>query len=121
MAKLCVRSSAAAAGGGTVLSCLRLVHRGKRTKGSGFQTVSGMYKEQLNKLMTTLMSTSPHFIRCIIPNEMKQSGKAPTPSLQLSRRVVSSKLLECPPSLPSPILHPSVPPVHSDWHVPPPQ
>ncbi|XP_042243063.1 myosin heavy chain, muscle-like isoform X38 [Homarus americanus] len=47
---------------------------GKRAKGSGFQTVSGMYKEQLNKLMTTLMSTSPHFIRCIIPNEMKQSG-----------------------------------------------
>ncbi|XP_071547313.1 myosin heavy chain, muscle-like isoform X2 [Panulirus ornatus] len=47
---------------------------GKRAKGSGFQTVSGMYREQLNKLMTTLMSTSPHFIRCIIPNELKQSG-----------------------------------------------
>ncbi|XP_047492689.1 myosin heavy chain, muscle-like isoform X26 [Penaeus chinensis] len=47
---------------------------GKRAKGSGFQTVSGMYKEQLNKLMTTLMSTCPHFIRCIIPNEFKQTG-----------------------------------------------
>ncbi|KAL7637326.1 UNVERIFIED_CONTAM: hypothetical protein RMT77_012051 [Armadillidium vulgare] len=47
---------------------------GKRQKGSGFQTVSGMYREQLNKLMTTLMSTKPHFIRCIIPNEFKQPG-----------------------------------------------
>ncbi|XP_069185687.1 myosin heavy chain, muscle isoform X40 [Procambarus clarkii] len=47
---------------------------GKRAKGSGFQTVSGLYKEQLNKLMTTLMSTCPHFIRCIIPNEFKQTG-----------------------------------------------
>ncbi|CAL4115658.1 unnamed protein product, partial [Meganyctiphanes norvegica] len=45
----------------------------KRAKGSGFQTVSGMYREQLNKLMSTLMSTCPHFIRCIIPNEYKQT------------------------------------------------
>ncbi|XP_071547364.1 myosin heavy chain, muscle-like isoform X50 [Panulirus ornatus] len=47
---------------------------GKRAKGSGFQTVSGMYREQLNNLMTTLRSTAPHFIRCIIPNEMKAAG-----------------------------------------------
>ncbi|XP_069991016.1 myosin heavy chain, muscle-like isoform X4 [Penaeus vannamei] len=47
---------------------------GKRAKGSGFQTVSGMYKEQLNNLMTVLRSTSPHFIRCIIPNENKAAG-----------------------------------------------
>ncbi|XP_042890600.1 myosin heavy chain, muscle-like isoform X41 [Penaeus japonicus] len=47
---------------------------GKRAKGSGFQTVSGMYKEQLNNLMTTLRSTAPHFIRCIIPNENKAPG-----------------------------------------------
>ncbi|RWS28092.1 myosin heavy chain: muscle-like protein, partial [Leptotrombidium deliense] len=47
---------------------------GGRKKGSGFQTVSGLYREQLNKLMTTLKSTHPHFIRCIIPNEKKQSG-----------------------------------------------
>ncbi|XP_076340345.1 myosin heavy chain, muscle-like isoform X2 [Tachypleus tridentatus] len=45
-----------------------------RKKGSGFQTVSGLYREQLNKLMTTLKSTSPHFVRCIIPNEMKAPG-----------------------------------------------
>uniref|UniRef100_T1L5E2 Myosin motor domain-containing protein n=1 Tax=Tetranychus urticae TaxID=32264 RepID=T1L5E2_TETUR len=92
---------------------------GGRKKGSGFQTVSGLYRqkckrkiiqlskeeislsqinqilhfiqytslesfytdflrylqEQLNKLMTTLRSTQPHFIRCIIPNETKTPGQ----------------------------------------------
>ncbi|XP_071547360.1 myosin heavy chain, muscle-like isoform X46 [Panulirus ornatus] len=47
---------------------------GKRAKGSGFLTVSGLYREQLNNLMTVLRSTAPHFIRCIIPNEMKAAG-----------------------------------------------
>ncbi|XP_073982547.1 myosin heavy chain isoform X11 [Rhodnius prolixus] len=46
----------------------------KRTKGSAFLTVSALYKEQLNNLMTTLKSTQPHFVRCIIPNELKQPG-----------------------------------------------
>ncbi|XP_022644833.1 myosin heavy chain, muscle-like isoform X2 [Varroa destructor] len=45
---------------------------GGRKKGSGFQTVSGLYREQLNKLMHTLHSTHPHFVRCIIPNELKK-------------------------------------------------
>ncbi|XP_076274698.1 myosin heavy chain isoform X35 [Rhynchophorus ferrugineus] len=47
---------------------------GKRTKGSAFQTVSAMYREQLNNLMSTLRATQPHFVRCIIPNELKQPG-----------------------------------------------
>nr|XP_008196513.1 PREDICTED: myosin heavy chain, muscle isoform X3 [Tribolium castaneum] len=47
---------------------------GKRPKGSAFQTVSSLYREQLNNLMTTLRSTQPHFVRCIIPNELKQPG-----------------------------------------------
>jgi len=47
---------------------------GKR-KGSSFQTVSFRHKEQLKGLMTTLMSTSPHFVRCIIPNENKAAGE----------------------------------------------
>uniref|UniRef100_A0A8C9R501 Myosin heavy chain 16 n=1 Tax=Scleropages formosus TaxID=113540 RepID=A0A8C9R501_SCLFO len=46
----------------------------KQKKGSSFQTVSAFYREQLNKLMTTLRSTAPHFVRCIVPNEFKQSG-----------------------------------------------
>ncbi|XP_076340339.1 myosin heavy chain, muscle-like isoform X1 [Tachypleus tridentatus] len=45
-----------------------------RKKGSGFQTVSGLYREQLNKLMATLRATQPHFVRCIIPNETKSPG-----------------------------------------------
>jgi len=47
---------------------------GRSKKGSGFATVSSSYREQLNNLMTTLQATSPHFIRCIIPNELKQAG-----------------------------------------------
>ncbi|XP_034474513.1 myosin heavy chain, muscle isoform X17 [Drosophila innubila] len=47
---------------------------GRGKKGGGFATVSSAYKEQLNQLMTTLRSTQPHFVRCIIPNEMKQPG-----------------------------------------------
>ncbi|XP_029913004.1 myosin-16-like [Myripristis murdjan] len=46
----------------------------KQKKGSSFQTVSNFYREQLNKLMSTLRSTAPHFVRCIVPNEFKQSG-----------------------------------------------
>jgi len=48
---------------------------GKKKKGSGgFKTVSSGYREQLNNLMKTLNSTSPHFIRCIVPNETKSPG-----------------------------------------------
>ncbi|XP_074106352.1 myosin heavy chain isoform X17 [Cotesia typhae] len=47
---------------------------GRGKKGGGFSTVSSSYKEQLNNLMTTLRATQPHFVRCIIPNEMKQAG-----------------------------------------------
>ncbi|KAM8717115.1 hypothetical protein ACLKA7_003910 [Drosophila subpalustris] len=47
---------------------------GRGKKGGGFATVSSAYKEQLNQLMTILRSTQPHFVRCIIPNELKQPG-----------------------------------------------
>uniref|UniRef100_A0A8C0DEB4 Myosin-16 n=1 Tax=Balaenoptera musculus TaxID=9771 RepID=A0A8C0DEB4_BALMU len=46
----------------------------KQKRGSSFMTVSNFYREQLNKLMATLHSTSPNFVRCIVPNEFKQSG-----------------------------------------------
>ncbi|XP_014666147.1 PREDICTED: myosin-7-like [Priapulus caudatus] len=48
--------------------------KGKRKKGSAFQTVSALYREQLNKLMGALHATAPHFVRCIIPNENKEGG-----------------------------------------------
>lgn len=47
---------------------------GRGKKGGGFATVSSSYREQLNNLMATLRSTHPHFVRCIIPNELKQTG-----------------------------------------------
>ncbi|XP_078473880.1 myosin-7-like [Lampetra planeri] len=46
----------------------------KRKKGASFQTVSSLHRENLNKLMTNLRLTSPHFVRCIIPNESKTPG-----------------------------------------------
>ena len=48
--------------------------KGKRQKGGSFQTVSALHRESLNKLMTNLRSTQPHFVRCIIPNEIKKPG-----------------------------------------------
>jgi len=47
---------------------------GGKKKGGGFATVSSSYREQLNNLMSTLKATHPHFIRCIIPNEVKTPG-----------------------------------------------
>ncbi|XP_063792446.1 myosin-4-like [Pseudophryne corroboree] len=46
----------------------------KKKKGSSFQTVSCLFRENLNKLMTNLRSTHPHFVRCLIPNETKTPG-----------------------------------------------
>ncbi|RLW13394.1 hypothetical protein DV515_00000010, partial [Chloebia gouldiae] len=48
--------------------------KGAKKKGSSFQTVSALHRENLNKLMTNLRSTHPHFVRCIIPNETKSPG-----------------------------------------------
>merc|ERR1712026_472064 len=36
-------------------------------------------RESLMKLMTNLHSTHPHFVRCIIPNEIKKSGHIDAP------------------------------------------
>eukprot|EP00042_Codosiga_hollandica_P058625 m.886786 g.886786 ORF g.886786 m.886786 type:complete len:1857 (-) comp59913_c0_seq1:203-5773(-) len=44
----------------------------RRKKGSQFVTVGQLHKEQLTNLMETLLNTDPHFVRCIIPNELKK-------------------------------------------------
>ena len=44
----------------------------QRTRKGMFRTVGQLYKEQLTKLMKTLNSTQPHFVRCIIPNHEKK-------------------------------------------------
>ncbi|XP_062376904.1 myosin-7-like [Sardina pilchardus] len=51
----------------------------KKKKGASFQTVSALHRENLNKLMTNLRSTHPHFVRCIIPNETKTPGAMDKP------------------------------------------
>uniref|UniRef100_A0A8C6Y3Q2 Myosin heavy chain 2 n=1 Tax=Naja naja TaxID=35670 RepID=A0A8C6Y3Q2_NAJNA len=48
--------------------------KGAKKKGSSFQTVSALFRENLNKLMSNLRTTHPHFVRCIIPNETKTPG-----------------------------------------------
>merc|ERR1712127_313059 len=48
---------------------------GKKKGGGSQQTISSGHREQLNKLMKTLDATSPHFVRCIIPNEIKTGGQ----------------------------------------------
>ncbi|TKR67319.1 hypothetical protein L596_023490 [Steinernema carpocapsae] len=51
----------------------------KKGKAASFLTVSVMYRESLTSLIQMLNSTHPHFIRCIIPNEKKQSGLIDAP------------------------------------------
>jgi len=46
----------------------------KKKKGGSAKTVSSVYLIQLQALMSTLHSTEPHFIRCIVPNNHKQPG-----------------------------------------------
>uniref|UniRef100_A0A8C5PGQ6 Myosin-7 n=1 Tax=Leptobrachium leishanense TaxID=445787 RepID=A0A8C5PGQ6_9ANUR len=53
--------------------------KGGKKKGSSFQTVSALHRENLNKLMTNLRTTHPHFVRCIIPNERKAPGEMDNP------------------------------------------
>merc|ERR1712142_727613 len=43
----------------------------KKKKGGSMQTVGSLYRQQLNALMSTLRSTKPSFVRCIVPNEIK--------------------------------------------------
>jgi len=52
---------------------------GEKKKGSAMMTISAAHRESLMKLMTNLNSTHPHFVRCIIPNEIKKSGHTDAP------------------------------------------
>ncbi len=37
-----------------------------------FQSVGANFLDQLKKLLTNLKETTPHFVRCINPNQFKQ-------------------------------------------------
>ena len=45
--------------------------KGKDAGPKVFKTVSSAFRSQLDALLTTLNSTDPHFIRCIVPNNHK--------------------------------------------------
>ena len=45
--------------------------KGKDAGPKTFKTVSSAFRSQLDQLLTTLNSTDPHFIRCIVPNNHK--------------------------------------------------
>ncbi|XP_008634568.2 PREDICTED: myosin-1B, partial [Corvus brachyrhynchos] len=64
----------ASAGGAEAESSGGSGKKGAKKKGSSFQTVSALFRENLNKLMANLRSTHPHFVRCLIPNETKTPG-----------------------------------------------
>ena len=44
------------------------------TKKKVSETVGAQFKGQLASLMGTLSSTSPHFVRCVKPNTLKQAN-----------------------------------------------
>jgi myosin heavy chain 6/7 len=48
--------------------------RARGKKGSQFVTVGQVHKQSLHHLLTTLRNTTPNFVRCIIPNELKKAG-----------------------------------------------
>ncbi|KAF8191360.1 nonmuscle myosin heavy chain b [Pholiota molesta] len=62
--------------------CARPPQRGgkKRTMKKGaFRTVAQRHKEQLSSLMAQLRATQPHFVRCIVPNNLKKPGRMDVP------------------------------------------
>jgi myosin heavy chain 9/10/11/14 len=58
---------------GTVSGRKRVIKKG------AFRTVGQRHKEQLSSLMGQLMSTQPHFVRCIVPNPNKKPGRIDVP------------------------------------------
>jgi len=80
---------------------------GTKKKGSSMMTISAAHRESLMKLMTNLHSTHPHFVRCIIPNEIKKSGyiDAPLVMHQLNCNGVLEGIRICMLGLPNKVPH----------------
>merc|ERR1711997_813929 len=80
----------------------------KKKKGGGAKTVSSVYLVQLAELMTTLHSTEPHFIRCIVPNTHKQPLVVETPLImhQLTCNGVLEGIRICMLGFPNRMLYP---------------
>jgi len=81
---------------------------GEKKKGSALMTISAGHRESLMKLMTNLHSTHPHFVRCIIPNEIKKSGHSDSPLImhQLTCNGVLEGIRICQLGLPNKVVYP---------------
>merc|ERR1712136_455499 len=80
----------------------------KKKKKGAAKTVSSVYLVQLNDLVTTLHSTEPHFIRCIVPNTHKKPLDTETPLImhQLTCNGVLEGIRICMRGFPNRILYP---------------
>merc|ERR1712136_585554 len=83
---------------------------GKKKKKGAAKTVSSVYLVQLNDLVTTLNSTEPHFIRCIVPNNHKKPLMVEPPLImhQLTCNGVLEGIRICMRGFPNRILYPDM-------------
>merc|ERR1719462_733758 len=81
---------------------------GEKKKGSALMTISAGHRESLMKLMNNLNSTHPHFVRCIIPNEIKKSGHSDSPLImhQLTCNGGLEGIRICQLGLPNKVIYP---------------
>jgi len=97
------------AGAGNAVCSLVFTEKdtGEKKKGSSMMTISAAHRESLMKLMTNLHSTHPHFVRCIIPNEIKKSGHVDAPLVmhQLNCNGVLEGIRICMLGLPNKVPH----------------
>ena len=72
--------------------------------------MSGVFLADLVSLMTTLHSTEPHFIRCLVPNNHKQPGMVEPPLImhQLTCNGVLEGIRICMRGFPNRILYPDM-------------
>merc|ERR1711872_23969 len=96
-----------AAGNAVVSLVFQEKDDGTKKKGSSMMTISAAHRESLMKLMNNLHSTHPHFVRCIIPNEIKKSGyiDAPLVMHQLNCNGVLEGIRICMLGLPNKVPH----------------
>jgi len=97
------------AGAGNAVCALVFTEKddGTKKKGSSMMTISAAHRESLMKLMANLHSTHPHFVRCIIPNEIKKSGHIDAPLVmhQLNCNGVLEGIRICMLGLPNKVPH----------------
>merc|ERR1712168_957808 len=81
---------------------------GGKKKGGSMATISAGHRESLMKLINNLHSTHPHFVRYIIPNELKKSGYTDAPLVmhQLTCNGVLEGIRICQLGLPNKVVYP---------------